>query len=268
MNEYVRMGVIDQFIASITKWKSYKELSQRKSGTVVRYVSILILLTTVMTALIPMLGFSISVGGYENFFKNQIPPFELKDGTFHIENKIDINLGAITYVADSNVEAYTKDDVDPTKIQQVFISKSNIAVYEFGRFFTISLEQLKGITLTNDTLVNFIPYIYVIEAICLFVIFLIQCGSFALSAFFYSLLGKLMCTSKKIELTFSQIFKISVYAKTLAVILDAGNQTMGYVIPAEYWYVISVTMTYVYLSFGIASHDTKKKTKIDNNQFN
>lgn len=259
----VKIGITDQFMLAISKIKEYPKLVKQKTGRAVNYAFLMTLLLTFIAYLIPLIGFHISIGSYEELFRERIPAFVLENGEMKMDGKVDINMGGIRMLVDSEVEQYTKNDLEEEPLLQMLIGKKNVIFSEFGEVFEIKFNAFSNIKATNETLVGLTPILYTAEAISIFMMLVMQFFRYLIGACGYALLGLSMASMRKVSLSFSELFKIGIYGKTFAAIAGAINETLGYPIGAEYWYSIGMCITFFYVVRGIAAHDTAKNEPTD-----
>lgn len=254
MNESKRIGLIDQFITSVIKWKQYPALTKQKTGRVAAYLLVLVLLTTTISAVIPSIGYAISVGGFKNFILNGLPQFELKDGALSMEQRIEIDLGIAKYIVDTEKETFTKQDIDQDAYQEILISSKNIYLYEAGRLMQAPLSVFGNLYMDNEKLSNYTPMFYLIQVLSIVISYLGSLIMYLFSALLYSLFGLFMGVTKSVQMNFGTIFKVAIYAKSLSVIVGAVNQVMGYPISDYIWTSVAMFITFFYVTFGVAAH--------------
>lgn len=256
--QIIKISIIDQFMLAVSKIKEYPKLVKQKMGRAVNYAFLVTLLITCIAYLIPLFGFHISIGGYEKFFLESIPSFAIENGEMKMDGKIDINMGGVVILADSSKQEYTSGDLKEDAMLQLLISKSNVILYEFGKAFEIKLSSLSQFKVTNQTLVEFIPALYVGEVFSILIMLVIQFFRYLVGACGYAILGLSLASMRKVSLSFSELVKIGIYGKTLAAIAGAINEAMGYPIGVEYWYSVGMCISLFYVIRGIAAHDSSR----------
>jgi len=253
------LGIIDQFLIATTKWKSYVSLTEQKGRTVVKYFLLITLLITTITSVIPVAGYVTSIGGFQKFFSETLPEFEYKDGILDIDRRVTMDFLGMPITIDSTIEEYSAGDFDNTFPQQLLIGKNQLFIYQSGQVFTAKLGTLYGRHINNQTLANHSSFFNFLMFVYVFFGFLFELCSYLIGAFFYAILGVNISAQRKIKLSFSQIFKIAIYAKTCAAILDAVYSVIGNGIFGLSWIFISMIITFVFLSFGIIAHRSDKQ---------
>ena len=232
--ESKKMSMTDFFITALFHPKDYKNLLKQKTGKLIGYLCLLMLLVSVVQYAIPMLGAIAGMGGIKNIFLQQIPDFSFQDGKFFLDKTIkerDDSAG-FYYVVDTGVEKYTKDDVPENMMQVMLVSKTNMIVYNNitgvnGMVQDYSFDLYKSITLNNEILADMAPVIYVI----LFVAFIIMYGfvfaKFLLSALLYGAFMYVMVKALSMHENFDAIYKLALLAQSLGAIVVAVTYCLG-----------------------------------------
>ena len=259
--ENMKIGMIDQSIFAMSKTKEYPSLVKQKMSRALSFALLLSILLTMITYIVPMIGYQYSLGGLENFFTERIPTFSIEKGEMTMDGTLDIQLAGFQLKADSQKERYTKEDVDSDLIGQVLISKSNLLFKDLGQVFEIQFVDIPLATINNQSLVGLIPYIHGIEIGMFFVLVLATFFRYLVGAVGYALVGMTFTSMQQIPLTFSELFKIGIYCKVFSALASAINETLGYPIPFEYWYSIGMIISLVYLTRGIAAHRKNEPSK-------
>lgn len=258
-----KIGIIDQFIYAISNSREYKRLTSQSMGRVLNFALVMAFMLSVITYVLPTLAFHVGVGGLENLFLNKIPKFEIKNGAMTLEEPIEIQGNGIIISANSNENTFSAKDLKYEQAIEILISKNNVVIQDLGQVFTISLDKLEGLTLSNQSLIKWIPYIYFAEGMTLFFMIIGQFSWYLLSAFGYACFGlSLVYLHKKQNFTFSRLFKIAIYSKVFCGIIGAINEVLHSVIPFEFWYSISMFITFFYISRAIRYSDEENK-KLD-----
>lgn len=259
MEKKEHLGIIDQFLIATTKWKSYVSLTEQKSGAVVKYLLLITLLITTITSAIPAAGYVASIGGYQKFFSQTFPPFEYKDGTLTMDRKVTMDIFGMPVTIDPTVEEYNAKNIDDTYLQQFFISKKNLCIYQNGQGYLVKLSTLSRGHITNQTLAQHAMFFNGMTLLYVIICFFFELGIYLLGSLFYAFLGLNISAQRKIKLNFNQVFKIAIYAKTGAALIGAVYQVIGKSSLGISWTIISMLITFVFLTFGIMAHGNKKE---------
>lgn len=254
MNEDSKMNIFQQLRAAVTQMKAYKKLAGKSMITVIGYLCVLMVITTFISSVIPVIGYVVSIGGYENFFNNQVPKFELSNGVLEMEHRLSFDNGVTSVIIDSDVDVYKEADVSADFLQQILVSKSNIIIKNLGQTVQMPLSQMSNITLVNEDLANMSPIIYAFIVLITILTFFLSAVKYLLAALMFACLGLVLSSAQGMKLKFTQLFKISIYAKTTAILVASFNVVLGYLIPSFLWVSISVMITCFYIAAGINAH--------------
>lgn len=260
MNEYnTKIGIIDQFIYAVSKMKEYPSLIKQGTGRVLSFAFLMTMLLTSINFVIPLLGYQLSFGGFENFFLHKIPEFTIKNGQMEMDGKLDMNLLGLSVVADSEQEQYTEQDLDENALAQVMISKNNIIIKNIFQVVDIPLKYMSHITINNQSLVKLIPYIYVMELITIGMMLAMEFFNYLVGAIGYACVGlSFVSLRPSLALNFKDLIKIGIYCKVLSAFIGAINEGFGFVIELGYWHTIGMFISFAYLIKAITLYETKK----------
>lgn len=229
-----KFTLIDSLITAMFVPKEYHKLLKLSSGKVVRYIAVLLFLVCLIQYAIPTLGSIAGLGGVEGILLNEIPEFSLEDGKFYLEEKLEKadEVSGVYFVIDTTVDAYTREDVPKNMIQAVMVSESNMLVYNSvyglgGMVETQSFENLKGYSISNQTVADMSGVIY----ICLFFLFILlwfaAIVEYLVSAAFYALFMFILVKAFMQDLRFETVYKVTVFAQTIGAIVEAITYCLG-----------------------------------------
>lgn len=256
-----RIGIIDQFLYAVSNSKAYSKLVKQTMGRVLTFAMVVAFVMSIITYVLPTMAFHISVGGLENLFVNKLPQFELKQGVMKIEQPIRIQSDGVSIQIDDTKEKVLLSDLKQETPIEILVGKKNMVVQDLGRVFVIPLERLGGFVLNNQSATEFIPFIYIAEGITLIFMMIGQFCWYLLGAFGFAFFGlSLVYLHRKRNFTLSKLFKIAIYGKVLSTLLGGVNEALHSIIPFEYWYSISMFITFIYISRAIR-YDGLEKTE-------
>ena len=167
MSQENQTGFFRQYFIACFQPGKYKLLLEKKTGSHVLYLGLLLLFLLVVDTLIPFGAWTASVGGFRNLFMNRIPEFTLDNGTLTMESPLSFEIGSsIRVEINSGVEKYTQEDFDEEYLQEILVSKTNVLIRrgETGSelsLYELSLSALSGLYLDNQVLTAAIPAIMV-----------------------------------------------------------------------------------------------------------
>lgn len=250
MDQDKQTGFFRQYYIACFQPRNYKTLLEKKTGHHVMYVFLLMVFLFLIDTIIPFGAWTASVGGFKNLFLNRLPEFTMENGTLHTEEPIDFTIGGIIRVqVDSSVEKFKESDFKVDYQEEILMSKTNLLMRVGKNVSEVSLNQLGGITVNNQTLVNAMPAI----GAAMFMYFLFSLLSKTIQYLLMALAFGLICRAGVQSpegkfVTIKQSFLIAIYAKTLFAIINSVNICLGYVL-SSFWITMISVMTvtsYIY----------------------
>lgn len=227
-NKTEKMSMADRFMTAMFLPKEYSKLMRLSIGKLVQFLTVLILLIAVIRYAIPVLGAIASMGGVRNIILKEVPEFSLDNGIFTLSEKLEKSdeINGIYMIVDTSVEQYTKKDVPGNVIEAVMVSKTNMLFYNQvaglgGIVEENKFEDLKGITINNETMAKQSPLIY----ICLFFLFVMmlcfEIVKYLVAGLFYAIVMYLLARTMMVEITFGKVYQITMYAQSVGAIVNA-----------------------------------------------
>ena len=223
-----QMKMADCFTTAMFLPKEYDNLLGLKMRKTIGYVLLLVLLTSVIQYAIPALGAIAGVGGIKNYILNGLPDFALHDGSFFLDSKVeetDESIGSYL-VIDTDVNAYTKEDVPQGAMQAIMISKTNMLFYSNivgpgGMVQDYAFKYFKDLTITNETVAGQTFWIYA----CLVLLFASRYGysmvRYLLMTLLYAGMLYLLTRTMMKENAFGKLYKLALFAQSIGVIVVA-----------------------------------------------
>ncbi len=254
--EQQKIGVLDQFILAVSRPKEYKKLIVLKTGKIVLYTILMAFCLTVMSYMIPAVGWLLSYHGFEGFVGNHIPEFSFVNGQLDMKDDIVIEqTGVSRIIIDTSKETVSKKDLEEGYMQQVLISKNNILISSMTTTNEIEFKKLKDVSFSKASLVKLAPIFYLILAIAVGMEFIAVLLEYMFSAFIYGLIAMFYTSMEGKNISLGDAVKAAIYAKTLAAVFGAFNTVMGSFIPDSIWGFLSMFITMLLLLLGIRSDD-------------
>lgn len=222
------MTMTDRFITAMFLPKEYGKLLQLSTGKLVSFVALLMLLVTVIRYAVPALGAIAAMGGVKSIIMNEIPDFKLENGVLFLGEKLERTdeIGGIYMVVDTSVEKYTSEDIPTNVVEAIMVSKSNMLVYNqvagvSGMLQESRFSDFKDISLSNEIIAEESHVIYVCLGLILAVLYLAEVIKYIGAGLFYTILMNLVVRALMVETTFGEVYKISLYAQAVGVIVNA-----------------------------------------------
>lgn len=229
-----KMGIADRFITAMFLPREYGSLLRLKAGMIIGYLILLILLTSVIQYVIPVLGAITGLGGIKSIILNEIPDFALEGGRFSFGEKLerkDTNLGVYVLV-DTEKEKFTKEDIPDGMAEAILVSSTNILLYNSvmgigGTLQEDTFDHYKSITITNQTIANGVNWIYAILILLFVSMYIGALIKYLFTALFYSAVMYLLSKTMMMELTFGTVYKIALFAQSVGAVVMAVVYCIG-----------------------------------------
>jgi len=220
------LGFFDQVILSVQP-KRYCELITRTGKQVLAYVLVLSLCLSIMQFLIPTAGWFLSFGGLDNLFTEVLPAIELQNGKLSVEDKIEIGENSATYILiDTERVAMQESDLKTEEyLSEILVAEENMIIYTSGMgVMEMRFEDLGNISLTNETLRDLKPVVYLTLSFAFFA----QIASGIFDLLIWGVLMAVCCWGpfrlKGTEkIAFTKIMTLAIYAQTAAKLVTAFN---------------------------------------------
>ncbi|MCM1497589.1 MAG: DUF1189 domain-containing protein [Clostridium sp.] len=227
------MTMTDRFITAMFLPKEYGKLLRLSTGKLVSFVALLMLLVTVIRYAVPALGAIAAMGGVKSIIMNEIPDFKLENGELFLGEKLERTdeIGGIYMVVDTSVEKYTSEDIPTNMVDAIMVSKSNMLVYNqvagSGILQESRFSDFKDISLSNEIIAEESHVIYVCLGLILAILYLAEVIKYIGAGLFYTILMNLAVRALMMEATFGEVYKISLYAQAVGVIVNAVMCCIG-----------------------------------------
>lgn len=220
------MNIFKEMALSVYSFKSYKEFLKNKKGKVFGFGLMLVLIYFAVTTIIPFAVREVRNGGLAKQIEENVPDFELEDGVLWVGDVIEYDAGNSYICIDTDPESYFYDAAEmeyylsdyTTAIlmdSEKMIAKSNgevMGVYFSDMDFEFSKEDLLG----------WVPFAYAVLIVAYILIYIWEAALFFFGVLFVALLGMIVASCMKYQLTFGQLYLLGVYSRTLPLIIKAA----------------------------------------------
>lgn len=225
------MNFVNQLWKSISNFQFYRSLHNMSAGKAFLYLTKITIIFGVISLIRPVVGFDRGVDLAREYFLENIPEFVFEDGELNITSEQPF----IWEDDEANliIAMDTSGQIDPDILNDFrdgfFITKNHFIVKRNGiekREFDLS--QLEGVRFTKEDVGEWIPYAkWANGFIVIFGLIGFLIGKLW-SALLIALLGLMICSGKY---QFADLYKISIYALTLPIIIKTAMQLVGTPIP-------------------------------------
>lgn len=247
------MNIFKEMILSVYSYGSYREFLQNKKGKVFGFGVMLMLIYFAVTLLIPGLFSVFAPNGGMHEVMESIPDFEIKDGVLWVDDVIEIDeAGTYIYIdTDPEYIFYDADEMAPYLYEYstaILVDSEKVIVKGNGQIEGIYFSDLVG-EFSKDDLMGLLPLVYVGFVVVMFFIYIWITALFFFGVIFVALLGMIVASSLKYQLTFGQLYLLGVYSRTLPLIIKAIVRFLPFNIP--YFWVINFGLSVLILFLAI-----------------
>lgn len=260
-----KLGWADYVLIAIGRPKKYKELLQQNFGRQLGFFILILVLVSVIQFGIPIAAYLNSMGGIKNLAEHVIPTFTVQNGVLDMKEPMEVIANGCILRIDSSVEKYSVKDAKQKAEEYIeklenegeveveepivyMISKTNIVtnLLPVGS----NLDTMFGMKFDNSQLTKQIPiYLILVGTIQIIIVTI----GYVLGALFFSLFGYTMVKALKIEIQFSKIYLIALYAKALPILISAVLLSVGNTYLCLIGYMLTIIITCRYMVRGIVT---------------
>lgn len=231
------MKLTERFMIAMFSPGDYQKTLLRLSAKkMVGYFLCLILLLTVIWNVIPTVGAVAGMGGFRQIIEERIPDFELKDGNFFLNERIEIDdeQAGVYILIDTNEEVFTKEDVEARGgvVETILVSRTNAQVSSMVGGIGAMIQEYRfsdfgDLQMTNQDLIDMIPFYYVLMFVSFIAMYIGMGIRYMFSALFYTIFVFFMTRMLMIDNEFGEVYKTAMYAKTIGAIVEAVTYCIG-----------------------------------------
>ncbi len=234
------------FFYSITSFDKYRLFLRQSVGRAVVYLLLLSLFIALIVGIPTWIEYNKIMESFALNFDSLVPDFRLADGKLEVSGEMPIVVGDDTYpiVIDTSADAEVRilDQYDTVML----ITSDKIIQKNYVDKTVTPLNMFQGLTLTRDDIAQTIPLMKPIGVfVFVFMGIFFILGKF-ISALIISLLGRAINSAKRTNLSYKGIFKISVYAMTLPLLICTALDFVPLRIPFIWVLFYAIAFIYVY----------------------
>lgn len=243
------MNVFKEMALSVYSLKSYKEFLKNRKSKVFGFGVLLLLIYFMITILIP---FGVSQMGSDNIrkvFDEGIPDFELSDGYLWVDDVIEVEQdGRYIYIdTDPQYYFYSAEEMRPylTDYSMVILMDSEkMIVKNNGELQELYFSDI-DYELSKEDVLGWIPYLYLIMAIVMIFMYIWMTALFFFGVLFVALIGMVVSSCMKYQLTFGQLYLLGVYSRTLPLLIKAVVSFLPFDIP--FFFIINFGISVLFI---------------------
>lgn len=234
MNVFKEMGL------SIYSYGSYSQFLKNRKGKVFGFGVLLVTIYYLVVYLIPVMINMVSPYGLVQGLRENVPDFELRDGTLWVEEVVEIDRSG-TYIlidTDPYYVFYGADEMEEYfrgYPQFLLMDSEKMIVKSNGEVDELYFSDL-DLDFSREDLAEFIPWLYVIYFVIMFFAYFWIVGLFFFGVLFVALIGMIAASAMKCPLTFGQLYLLGIYSRTLPLLIKALVSFLPFGIPM-FWVI-------------------------------
>lgn len=229
-----KITLADRFAISMFSAKEYPKILQEKTGKIIGFLFILVLLLSLIRYGVPALGSIAGMGGIKQMILREVPDFSISNGEFTLDDRYEKKdeMNGIYLVADTDVESFSKDDVPKGMVEAIMISKTNIIVYNEFTTLTGNVDETKfsdfgPVTLNNEILAKHTELIYISLAWIFVMLYAFEFVKYLLGGLIYTAFILLYAVVMAKQVKFGKAYKAALYAHTVGSLVYAITLCIG-----------------------------------------
>lgn len=218
-----KKNVFMQFALSLYSFKDYPGLSRSHGGKVFLYSLLLVVVTYVVTFIIPtaeLLPYIFKID--TNLVDEYVPYFEISNGQFYIEEEFyyeDEDSSIIIYAtSDQTIPTETAFEILNAYMQGFIITSDEIVMKQAGGGVTNYTFDMMP-ELSRQDLYELIPVIKVLTVVLYLLVLVGYLAVYMFGTLVCAIIGQLINLVVKAPVTFGSVFKMSAYARTTPIVI-------------------------------------------------
>ena len=234
------MNVFKEMALSIYDYGSYSQFLKNKKGKVFGFGVLLMAFYFVLVMILPSVVFGGALFGLSDVIDESVPEFSLKNGLLRVDDVIEYDIGtSYIYIDTGSMLPF----VDEDEIAPYFSGYSNVIVADYDKMIvknngiwqSLHFSDL-DLEFDKSDLIGLVPMLYVIIAIFLVIAYIWMTALFFFGVLFVALIGMIIASSMKYQLTFGQLYLMGIYSRTLPLLIKALVNYLPFSIP-HFWVV-------------------------------
>ena len=191
------MNVFSELVHSIYDCKSYKAFLNDKKRKTFLFGFLLVLIYFLVTIIVPFVRFQMSTGGIVRLADEVIPDFSIADGRLSVERQFEFEEGDTYVYVNTEEPGIAEDEILENLYQYgtvIIADSQNVIIKSNGQVETLMMSDL-DLEITKDELIQtFRPFVTIMIAAILALIFLFMEATFFFGVIFVALLGMIVAS--------------------------------------------------------------------------
>ena len=261
----IKLSLWEKFIISLYKFKESSQLIKESTGKAFLYLFILTIILGSVSIAPTIVAFNQGMNYIGPEITNELPDFELKNGTLSVDKEMPIVIGdeRTKIIIDTTDNTKIEDIKDYSQI--ILLTKTKMYQKNLGQVQNYDYSFFGNTVINKAYLLNLIPKIrnfgYVIIIVFGLLIYFI--GK-VISALIISVIGQIVNSSLHLNIDYSKIFSLSIYALTAPMLIKSIIVRLAHVnIPFFGFLYYLVASMYIYLALSEMKKQSSDITPID-----
>lgn len=251
------MNVFSEMVHSIYDCKSYAIFLKDRKRKTFLFGFLLAAFYFLLTIMVPFVRFQMSTGGIMKIVDEVIPDFSIEDGQLDVEDQFEFEEGDTYVYIDTKHGGMTQEKITDRlyRYGSVIIADSDtLVIKNSGQIQTLSFSDLDLEITKSEMIAAFSPFVTIMVAAGMVVIFLFMEAAFFFGVIFVGLFGMIVASCMQAKLTFGELYKLGIYARTTPLLIKAVLSFLPFGIP--FFWVISLGISLGYLAGAIRNMNT------------
>lgn len=246
------MNVFKEMVCSIFKPQVYPEFLKNGKGKIFGYgVLIMLFYYLLASPLFPLLSFQVVDGGFGHLIREELPDFELSSDGFWIEEPFYEDVGRSYLNLNTDVVWNENDIYELVRGYDsvILMDAEKLVVKSQGQVQMLYSYQLEGSVFNKETIMRFIPMLTLFLVLFMIFYYIWITALFFFGVLIVSLIGMILSSATKADLSFGQIYILAIYGRTLPLLIKGILRALSVNVPM-FW-VLNFGITLIYLFFAM-----------------
>ena len=253
-----KKNVFQELALSVWDFKSYGTLIRNRGVKVFGFSALLLGIYLLLSTVFMTIQVAEMVNVFRDEVLSEIPDFVLEDGTLTMDETFELDEHDL--FIHINTEEYWSDeeiwDIFDNYSTVIIMDKVGVAIQSDGERQILSYADLQeamgGNRYTQDDLAilvqKYLPYLYVLIGILFFFMGLGSITAFYVRILMVSLIVLIIVKIMNIQLNYGEIFKLSVYTRTIPVLIRLILRIANISIPFFWIMDLAISGVYGYMA--------------------
>lgn len=251
----IKMNIFKEMALSVYSFKSYKEFLNNKKLKVFGFGVVVMLIYWIITVGVPFGRYGLIGSGLSQKMEEWIPEFELEDGYLWVDKTVEYEAAGMYVNIDTDPESYF---YDASEMRDFLNGYSQVILMDAEKIIIKNNGQIQQYYFTdfgNDArlskadIIALAPTITVWIVIGLVITYLWMTALFFFGVLFVALLGMIVASCMKCQLSFGQLYLLGVYSRVLPLLIKAAVSLLPVYIP--FFWVINFGLSVLILVFAV-----------------